>query len=316
MYSIFLDGWRFPVTPSKLDIKIKGRNKTLILVNDGEINFLKTPGLTEIDNLVAVFPTLTAYPFALYSNGFQPPDYFLAKLEALMATKKPTQFIVSRVSPAGKLLFSTNMKVSVEEYTIKESASDGLDVTVSIKLKQYRDFTTKTINIEVKPALPAPKSSGSTGSGNASGASASKAFKVGDIVDFTGNRHYVSSTGDTGYTARPGKAKITLISSGAKHSYHLIHTDSESNVYGWVNAADIAGAPTGTTTTATATNKRSATSAPSAKTHTVQADDCLWTIAKKYTGNGAKYTELYNANKSIIKNPNLIYTGQVLTLPW
>lgn len=316
MYSVYLDGWRFPVTPSKLDVKIKGKNKTLTLVNDGEINFLKTPGLTEIDNLEVVFPTLTSYPFAVYTNGFQTPDYFLAKLETLMTTKKPAQFIVSRVSPAGKLLFSTNMKVSVEEYTIKESASAGLDVTVSIKLKQYREFSTKTINIEVMPAVPGQPVDAAGGGGGSSGSAASKTLKVGDIVDFTGNRHYVSSTGDVGYSCKPGKARITIISRGAKHPYHLIHTDSASNVYGWVNASDIVGAPTDTTTSAIAVDNRPATTAPKAKTYTVKSGDCLWNIAKKYTGDGSKYTELYNANKNIIKNPNIIYAGQVLTLPW
>lgn len=311
MYSVFLDGWRFPVTPSKLDVKIKGKNKTLTLVNDGEINFLKTPGLTEIDNFEAVFPTLASYPFAVYTNGFKGPEHFLAKLELLMISKKPAQFIVSRVSPSGKLLFSTNMKVSVEEYTIKESASDGLDVTVSIKLKQYKDFATKTINIEVKQTASTSKAKSSSSSANSK-----KTIKVGDIVNFIGNRHYVSSTGDTGYSCKPGKAKVTIISKGAKHPYHLIHTDSSSNVYGWVNASDIEGASTSTKTTATTTKKRSSTSAPSAKTYTVQSGDCLWNIAKKYTGNGARYTELYNANKDKIKNPNLIYAGQVLTLPW
>lgn len=44
--------------------------------------------------------------------------------------------------------------------------------------------------------------------------------------------------------------------------------------------------------------------------------DCLWNIAKKFYGNGAKYTVIYNANKGIIGgNPNLIYPGQVLTIP-
>ena len=32
-------------------------------------------------------------------------------------------------------------------------------------------------------------------------------------------------------------------------------------------------------------------------------------------GNGSKYTVIYNANKDKIKNPNLIYPGQVLTIP-
>lgn len=51
------------------------------------------------------------------------------------------------------------------------------------------------------------------------------------------------------------------------------------------------------------------------KTYTVKAGDCLWNIAKKYYGNGAQYTKIYNANKDKIKNPNLIYVGQVLTIP-
>ena len=43
---------------------------------------------------------------------------------------------------------------------------------------------------------------------------------------------------------------------------------------------------------------------------------CLWNIAKRFYGNGAKYTVIYDANKGTIGgNPNLIYPGQVLTIP-
>ena len=56
---------------------------------------------------------------------------------------------------------------------------------------------------------------------------------------------------------------------------------------------------------------------PSAsQTYTVVRGDCLWNIAKKFYGSGAKYTVIYNANKGVIGgNPNLIYPGQVLTIP-
>ena len=38
------------------------------------------------------------------------------------------------------------------------------------------------------------------------------------------------------YKARAGKAKITIKNgSGKAHPWHLIHTDSGSNVYGWVD---------------------------------------------------------------------------------
>lgn len=50
-------------------------------------------------------------------------------------------------------------------------------------------------------------------------------------------------------------------------------------------------------------------------TYTVKSGDTLWGIAKRFYGNGAKYPTIYNANKSKIKNPNLIYPGQVLTIP-
>lgn len=51
-------------------------------------------------------------------------------------------------------------------------------------------------------------------------------------------------------------------------------------------------------------------------TYTVKPGDCLWNIAKKFYGDGSLYTKIYNANKSVIgANPNLIYPGQVLTIP-
>ena len=55
---------------------------------------------------------------------------------------------------------------------------------------------------------------------------------------------------------------------------------------------------------------------PAAQTYTVKKGDCLWNIAKKFYGSGAKYTVIYNANKGVIgSNPNLIYPGQVYTIP-
>lgn len=64
-----------------------------------------------------------------------------------------------------------------------------------------------------------------------------KKYQVGDIVNFHGGTHYVSSyPGAKGYVARAGKAKITIKNgSGKAHPWHLIHADSGSNVYGWVD---------------------------------------------------------------------------------
>ena len=52
------------------------------------------------------------------------------------------------------------------------------------------------------------------------------------------------------------------------------------------------------------------------KTYTVKPGDCLWNIAKKFDGKGSDYKKIYNANQGKIgSNPNLIYPGQVFTIP-
>ena len=40
-------------------------------------------------------------------------------------------------------------------------------------------------------------------------------------------------------TPKAGPAKVTRIVKGAKHPYHIVHTDGQSSVYGWVNAANV-----------------------------------------------------------------------------
>jgi N-acetylmuramoyl-L-alanine amidase CwlA len=61
-------------------------------------------------------------------------------------------------------------------------------------------------------------------------------LKVGDIINFLGGKHYTSANGDKGKEVNAGPAKITNYVEGAKHPYHVIHTDKSSTVYGWVNA--------------------------------------------------------------------------------
>lgn len=64
--------------------------------------------------------------------------------------------------------------------------------------------------------------------------------EIGDIVNFTGSRHYVSANSGTGKKCSPGKAKVTAKKEGAQHPIHLIKVSGGgSTVYGWVDAEDI-----------------------------------------------------------------------------
>lgn len=213
-YTCYLGGMEVP-TPAKLTVKIKGKNKTLILLNEGEVNFLRTPGLTEI-TVPLVLPML---------GGEQSPSSYLDMLEGLKTGKGTTQFILVRSSPNGKKLFDTNITVSVEDYNVVEDVkANGLDVAVDVNLKQWRPYGTKTAVVE-QPAAP----------------------------------------------SQPAAVTVE--------------------------------------------QEREASTAPAAKTYTVKKGDSLWAIAAKYYGKGSDYSKIAGANTDKISNPNLIYPGQVLTLP-
>ena len=47
----------------------------------------------------------------------------------------------------------------------------------------------------------------------------------------------------------------------------------------------------------------------------VQPGNSLWRIARRSYGSGIKYTVIYEANKEQIGDPDLIYPGQIFTLP-
>ena len=219
-YKMYIDGALMPITPSKVKVKINNQNKTLTLISGEEINILKEAKLTDV-SFDVVLPQVP-YPFT--NGGAQSADY-LSLFERLKQSKTPFQWILNRSRPDGVALFYSNLTVGLEDYQITDDAKDGFDLAVSVKLKQYRAFGTKTVQITPSPAPSQP---------------------------------------------------------------------------------------------ATATVQeppRETTSAPKAANYTVKSGDCLWNIAKKQLGDGSRWKEIYELNKDKIKNPNLIYSGQSLTMP-
>jgi nucleoid-associated protein YgaU len=62
-------------------------------------------------------------------------------------------------------------------------------------------------------------------------------------------------------------------------------------------------------------DSRSAVVVPKITTATVVRGDSLWRLSRRSLGGGERYAVIYQANREQIRNPNLIYPGQVLVMP-
>ena len=225
-YEIHMGNILCPVTPSKLQAKIKNQNKTMNLISGEEVNVLNKPGLTEI-TYDLLLPNVK-YPFATYKSGFVGADFFLNEFERMKTLKKVFLFKIIRSFPNGKSLFDTNMFVSLEDCTIKEDAKEGFDIVVSIKLKQFKPYGTKIVKVITSD-------------------------ETEEVVAS------IENVRETTNSPEPSENEVV--------------------------------------------------------THTVVEDETLWNIAKKYYDNGSKHTVIFEANKDKIQSPDLIYPGQVLTIP-
>ena len=137
-YIIYLDKMLLPVAPASVNIAHKNMNETIKLINDAEFNLLKQEGLKEI-SFKFMLPS-QRYPFARYLGFYQRPNYFLNKLKNLKKRAKPFQLIIIRTYPyLAQAYFNTNIKVSLEDYTVEENAEEGMDIYVDIKLKEFID---------------------------------------------------------------------------------------------------------------------------------------------------------------------------------
>jgi nucleoid-associated protein YgaU len=54
---------------------------------------------------------------------------------------------------------------------------------------------------------------------------------------------------------------------------------------------------------------------PAGRSYTVQKGDSLSKIAKREYGDAQQWRKIYEANRDLIANPDLIYPGQVFRIP-
>lgn len=164
--------------------------------------------------------------------------------------EKKGQYYKSNPQPGDQIFFSTaRSKSNVSHTGIVEKVIGSTVYTIEgntsnrVARRTYAITDTYIVgygrpdwSIVQKVTAPAPSAAPATG----------QKYKVGDEVNFTGTKHYSNASAASGVVCKPGKAKVTQVYPTGKHPYHLVAmAGGGSNVYGWVDAADIGGNTTG-----------------------------------------------------------------------
>ncbi|MBM3519704.1 MAG: LysM peptidoglycan-binding domain-containing protein [Alphaproteobacteria bacterium] len=118
-----------------------------------------------------------------------------------------------------------------------------------------------------------------------------------------------TTTADAGATTTTESATTTTADSGAT-------TTADSGTTTTADAGATTTADTGAaTTTEQATTTTAEATGPKEGRIVIQPGNNLWRISRVIYGTGMKYTVLYDANREQIRDPDLIYPGQVFKTP-
>ena len=167
----------FPITPGELSIKVGSNNKVVTLINEGDINILKSPSLIEVE-FDARFP-MRKYPYSRDPGDFQA---YYDKFKELKEDKKSFRFIIARTTPGGKRTWDTNLLMALEEFEFNESADEGDDVIIAFKLKQYKEYGVKVIKTTASKPNTTSTSNKPRSTDNKSTNSQSYTVKSGDCL--------------------------------------------------------------------------------------------------------------------------------------
>lgn len=147
-YEVYIDDMLLPIPPQKIPIKYPGQNETATLINGEEINITRPPGLAEI-SIDVVIPQMD-YPCASWDGSVEDAEEFISRLQDLKESGDTFEFIVIRDS------FDTNMDVTLEDYNVSDDVKEGLDLVVSLTMKEARHYGTKIMNFAIVPEQPIP----------------------------------------------------------------------------------------------------------------------------------------------------------------
>lgn len=124
-----------PLAPDEFTTKVSNRNKTVDLLELGEVNIIKDMGLRDFD-----FKILLPKDSRLCDDekDFKEPVFYLNKFREFKEQKRAVILTIIRLMPNGKTLFAGNIEVTLEDYTVSEKAGEEGDFYVELSFKEYK----------------------------------------------------------------------------------------------------------------------------------------------------------------------------------
>lgn len=135
-HEFFIGDVKLPITPTAINVKEKGKNSVVDLLNGNELNVLNKPGLTSYS-----FEFLLPNEDGFLVSSFIPPFTVYERLKLYMKEREVIPFIIIRDTPG--LVNSIIKRTTVESLSYDEDSKNGRNLRVKIELKFYIPLKTK-----------------------------------------------------------------------------------------------------------------------------------------------------------------------------
>lgn len=211
---------KIPVNPQEIEVKYPSSNKEYDVLGIGQIVVQRKPDLKEV-SWESFFPEDRSAPYT--NGGAKAPEAYVKRIEKAMNTKQKLRLIISRSE-----LYDTNMRCIVSEFKTKDKGGEPDDMYYSITLKEYRDFSPKTIRIITTQA----ETTEQTVDEGEQRPVETAVLRVGAAVIVNGAYCYDSTGSKPHGTANNLSTTVTRIVSGAAYPVHV-------GSYGWVQESQL-----------------------------------------------------------------------------
>lgn len=212
---------QLPITPEDIEISYPGSNKTVNIIQLGQVNLLKTRNLATF-SIKSWFPDEDWYPGIRTTGRFKKSKFYVRFFEKIRDDKKPCWFYIYGLK--------FNMQVSIESFTYSRKGGEHEDLYYTLSLKEYRPFSVR----ELPKVLQEDEDSESIETLDKKTPILEPAeITVGSTVVVNGTLHRDSYGSNPGKTLSNYTGIVNLINNKGTHPYHI--TDTSGGWLGWVN---------------------------------------------------------------------------------